>query len=178
MAVLRVPVHSSDHVQGPSDAPLTLLEYGDYECPFCGLAYPIIKAVQRRFVNRLRFVFRNFPLTQIHPNAASAAETAEFAGTHGRFWKIHDGLYENQQHLGVPLYETLVAQVGLPIPDIREALTARAYALRVRADFLSGAKSGVNGTPSFFINGKRHDGTYEFDDLVSALEAEYLRQAA
>jgi protein-disulfide isomerase len=171
-------VNESDHVEGPDDAPLTLLEYGDYECPYCGLAYPIIKAVQRHFGDRLRFVFRNFPLTQIHPHAESAAETAEFAGAHGRFWEMHDGLYENQANLGERLYEALTAQLGLSVVELRKALAARTFQPRVRADFLSGVRSGVNGTPTLFINNKRHNGTYEFDDLVEALEAEYLRQAA
>src|SRR5262245_24399542 len=124
MSVLRVPVNESDHVEGPDDAPLTLLEYGDYECPYCGLAYPIIKAVQRHFGDRLRFVFRNFPLTQIHPHAESAAETAEFAGAHGRFWEMHDGLYENQANLGEGLYEALTAQLGLSVDELRKALAA------------------------------------------------------
>ena len=178
MAVLKVPVNSSDHVQGPDDAPLTLLEYGDYECPYCGLAHPIIKRVQRHFGERLRFVFRNFPLTQIHPNAEAAAEVAEFAGAHGRFWEMHDGLYENQQYLGDKLYMTLATQLALPIHELRVALAAGTYAPRIRSDFLSGVRSGVNGTPTFFINSKRHDGGFEFDDLVGALEMEYLRQAA
>jgi protein-disulfide isomerase len=178
MAVLKVPVNASDHVQGRDDAPLTLLEYGDYECPYCGLAYPIIKDVQSYFGERLRFVFRNFPLTQVHPNAESAAETAEFAAVHGRFWEMHDGLFENQQYLGLKLYVTLASRLALPIRDLRVALAAGIYASRVRSDFLSGVRSGVNGTPTFFINSMRHDGTPEFDDLVRALETEYLRQAA
>src|SRR6476659_4522814 len=90
MTVLKSPASPTDHVQGPDDAPLTLLEYGDYECPYCGLAYPIIKAVRRHFGDLLRFAFRNFPLTQIHPRSESAAEAAEFAGAHGRFWEMYD----------------------------------------------------------------------------------------
>ena len=178
MTVLKSPVSPTDHVQGPDDAPLTLLEYGDYECPYCGLAYPIIKAVRRHFGDLLRFAFRNFPLTQIHPRAESAAEAAEFAGAHGRFWEMHDGLYQNQQYLGETLYEALAAQLGLPVPDLRAALAAGTFAPRVRADFLGGVRSGVNGTPTFFINNKRHDGSFDFDDLIEALEMEYRRQAA
>jgi protein-disulfide isomerase len=178
MTILKVPVNPSDHAQGSEDAPLTLLEYGDYECPYCGLAYPIVKALQSHFGERLRVAFRNFPLTQIHPHAESAAETAEFAVAHERFWEMHDGLYENQQYLGEPLYERLAVQLGLSVRDLRAALAAGTFAPRVRADFLSGVRSGVNGTPTFFINNKRHDAPFDYDDLAAALEAEYLRQAA
>jgi protein-disulfide isomerase len=94
-------------------SPVTFVEYGDYECPYCGQAYSVVKAVQKHFGKRLRVVFRNFPLTQIHPNAESAAETAEFAGAHGRFWEMHDGLYEDQESLGLPLYLALANALGL-----------------------------------------------------------------
>src|SRR5688572_27021869 len=121
--VLKVHVNESDHVQGPDDAPLTLGEYADYECPYSGLAYPIINAVQRHFGKRLKLAFRNFRLTQIHPHAESAAETAEFAGAHGRFWEMHDALYENQQCLGGALYETLASQLKLPLSELHDALS-------------------------------------------------------
>jgi protein-disulfide isomerase len=178
VTILKVPLNPSDHIQGPDAALLTLLEYGDYECPYCGLAYPIVKTLQRHFAERLKFAFRNFPLTQIHPHAEAAAETAEFAAAHGRFWEMHDGLYENQQDIGEPLYESLAAQLRLPIRDLRAALPAGTFTPKVRADFLSGVRSGVNGTPAFFINNKRHDGPINFDDLASALQTEYLRLAA
>ena len=176
MSILQVPVTSADHIQGDPHAPTTLVEYGDYECPACGLAYPIVKAVQNHFGKRLRFVFRNFPLTQVHPEAESAAETAEFAGAHGRFWEMHDGLYENQDTLGLPLYLSLAESLDLPEKALSEALEKRTFKPRVRNDFMGGPKSGVNGTPTFFINGRRYDAAYDFDDLVAAIDVE-LTQA-
>src|SRR6516225_10943810 len=96
---LRVPINDQDHIQGNSDARCTLVEYGDYECPHCGHAYPIVKRIQKHFGKKLRFVFRNFPLAEMHPHAQSAAETAEYAGAHGKFWEMHDGLFQNQEQL-------------------------------------------------------------------------------
>jgi protein-disulfide isomerase len=168
---LKVPVAAEDHIQGDPGAEITLLEYGDYECPHCGRAHPIVKRVQKHFGRRLRFVFRHFPLTQVHPHAQAAAETAEFAGAHGRFWEMHDRLFENQARLGPPLFLALADELGLAAPALVEALRAGEFASRVRRDFRGGARSGVNGTPTFFINEQRHDGPWEFEDLVAALEA-------
>jgi len=170
MATLKVPVTPEDHIQGDPNAELTLLEYGDYECPHCGRAHPIVKRVQKHFGRRLRFVFRNFPLTQIHPNAQAASEAAEFAGANGRFWEMHDLIYENQERLSPPLLLALAEELGLDPPALREALAAGEFEPRVRRDFLSGVRSGVNGTPTFFIGGQRHDGPWEFEDLVTAIE--------
>jgi protein-disulfide isomerase len=175
MSVLQVPVSTADHIQGDQHAPVTLVEYGDYECPACGLAYPIVKAVQNHFRKRLLFAFRNFPLTQVHPNAESAAETAEFAGAHRRFWEMHDGLYENQASLSLSLYLALAESLRLPEKALGEALESGAFRSKVRSDFMGGLKSGVNGTPTFFINGRRHDAAFDFDDLVAAIEAELVK---
>jgi len=172
MSTLQIPVGSADHIQGDADAPVTLVEYGDYQCPICGAAYPIVKAVQKHFGGKLRLVFRNFPLTRLHPEAESAAETAEFAGAHGHFWEMHDALYENQERLGLPFYLALAAALKLPKAALSEALETRAFRPKVRSDFMGGLKSGVNGTPTFFINGKRHDGLFELDDLVAAIDRE------
>lgn len=169
MATLRAPVTPADHILGPAGAPVTLVEYGDYECGFCGLAHPIVKLVQQHFGKRLRFVFRHFPMSQIHPNAESAAESAEFAGAHGRFWEMHDGIYENQDRLGLPLLFALAATLDLSEAALRDALVSGEHAPKVRSDFLGGVRSGVNGTPTFFINGRRHNGSYEFDDLAAAI---------
>jgi protein-disulfide isomerase len=177
MNTLRAPVTPHDHVRGPADAPVTLVEYGDYECPHCGAAHPVVNLVQDHFGPRLRFVFRHFPLNQAHPNAESAAESAEFAGAHGRFWEMHDGIYENQDRLGLPLLFALTGALGLSESDLRAALVSGTYAPKVKSDFLGGVRSGVNGTPSFFINGMRHDGTYAFDDLVAAIELQLYAKA-
>ncbi|MEO8071235.1 MAG: thioredoxin domain-containing protein [Acidobacteriota bacterium] len=171
MATLKVPVNQHDHAQGPTDAPVTLVEYGDYECPHCGRAYPIVKAVQKHFGKRLRFVFRNFPLSEIHPHAESAAEVAEAAAAQGKFWEMHDAIFENQTRLGGPLYVALAQTLHLDMPSFQDALKAREFRDRVRADFSSGVRSGVNGTPTFFINGQRHDAPFDFEDLVAAIDA-------
>ena len=172
MSTLQVPVTDADHIEGDVHAPVTLVEYGDYECPICGLAYPIVKRVQKHFGKRLRFVFRNFPLTQIHLEAENAAETAEFAAAHDRFWEMHDALFENQQTLGPKLYLSLAAAFNLPAEGLKEALEHRAFRPKIRSDFVGGLKSGVNGTPTFFINGRRHDAGNEYEDLVDAIDAE------
>jgi protein-disulfide isomerase len=177
MGVLKVPVTQRDHIRGPANAPVTLVEYGDYECAHCGLAHPIINTVRQHFARQLRFVFRHFPLSQVHPNAEAAAESAEFAGAHGRFWEMHDGIYENQERIGLPLFFALAEALGLSESALRDALVTGEYAPKVRADFLGGVRSGVNGTPSFFINGARHDGTYEFDELVAAIDLRLQRRA-
>jgi len=176
MATLKVPVGPDDHIQGNPKAPITLVEYGDYECPACGLAYPIVKAVQKHFGRDLQFVFRNFPLAQVHPNAESAAETAEWAASHHRFWEMHDALYENQAMLGLPLYLSLANGLRLPDEELSAALENRIFYPKVRADFMGGVRSGVNGTPTFFINGRRHDDSYDFAHLVAAIDME-LEQA-
>ena len=122
MAKLKVPVSPADHAQGPADAPVTLVEYGDYECPHCGHAYPIVKALQKRFGKQLRFVFRNFPLREIHPNAEAAAETAEFAATQDKFWEMHDLIYENQQDLSDELLSDLANRLKLDARELARAL--------------------------------------------------------
>ena len=169
MTKLAVAVSEKDHRQGDPGAACTLVEYGDYQCPSCGQAYPIVKRLQKHFAKRLSFVFRNFPLTQIHPYAEPAAETAEFAGSHGKFWEMHDLLYENQDRLEDELLVELTQALHLAPAKLREALATKQFHPRVRADFTGGVRSGVNGTPTFFINGQRHDGSYDFDSLVDAI---------
>lgn len=169
MARLRVPVGPGDHTQGPADAPVTLVEYGDYECPHCGRAYPIVKALQKDFGKRLRFVFRNFPLRELHPHAEAAAETAEFAGEHRRFWEMHDLIFENQSALNERLLGELARRVGLDASALRESLLSGAFSERVARDFSGGVRSGVNGTPTFFINGERHDDGFDAEMLGRAI---------
>jgi protein-disulfide isomerase len=170
MTKLSLAVSPLDHRQGDLDAPCTLVEYGDYQCPSCGQAYPLVKRVQKHFGKRLLFAFRNFPLTQMHPWAEPAAETAEFAGAHNKFWEMHDLLFENQERLGDALWDELARQLHLGPAKLREALEKKEFQPRVKADFSGGVRSGVNGTPTFFINGQRHDGAYDFNSLVDAVD--------
>jgi protein-disulfide isomerase len=169
-ARLTLPVSGRDHAQGPEDAPLTLVEYGDYECPYCGQAYPIVKRVQERLGEDLRFVFRNFPLREMHPHAQHAAEAAEAAGVQGRFWEMHDYVFEHQRALSDRHLREYAALLGLDEERFDRELTSHAHAARVRQDFSSGVKSGVNGTPTFFINGVRHEGPWDEESLIAALE--------
>jgi protein-disulfide isomerase len=170
MSKLSVPVSDKDHRQGDPDAPCTLVEYGDYQCPSCGHAYPIVKRVQKHFGKRLLFVFRNFPLSEMHPYAEPAAEAAEFAATHTKFWEMHDLLFENQDRLDNALLFQLAQQLHLDPEKLRQALASSEFEPRVRADFRGGVRSGVNGTPTFFINGQRHDGAYDYASLTEAIE--------
>ena len=164
---LTMPVSERDHAQGTGA--VTLVEYGDYECPHCGRAYPIIKDVQERMGSRLRFVFRNFPLKEMHPHAQRAAEAAEAAGAQGKFWQMHDVLFENQGALDNRHLVAYAEQLGLDAERFASELGSHMYAGRVREDFMSGVRSGVNGTPTFFINGVRYDDSWDPDTLVEAL---------
>jgi protein-disulfide isomerase len=169
MTKLSAAVNAKDHIQGDPKAPVTLVEYGDYQCPSCGQAYPIVKRLQKHFGKRLSFVFRNFPLTQIHQYAEPAAETAEYAGAHHKFWEMHDLLYENQERLDDDLLDELSQQLSLDPEELTRALESKQFEARVRADFSTGVRSGVNGTPTFFINGQRHDGSYDYESMVEAI---------
>jgi protein-disulfide isomerase len=172
MTKLAIAVHAEDHRQGDAHAACTLVEYGDYECPSCGQAYPIVKRLQKHFGKRLLFVFRNFPLTQMHRYAEAAAEAAEFAASHDKFWPMHDLLYENQDRLPEQdLLPELAQQLQLDPQQLSEALDEKKFAPRVKSDFTGGVRSGVNGTPTFYINGQRHDGSYDYDSLLEAIEA-------
>lgn len=170
MTSLKIPVSADDHADGPESAPVTLMEYGDYECPHCGRAYAIVKRLQKHFGKNLRFVFRNFPLTHAHPNAEAAAETAEFAAAHGTFWEMHDLLFENQERLNPALLLKLARKLELSTAALSMALEEEHFAGRVRADFSGGVRSGVNGTPTFFLNGERYDGSWEFPELLLVLD--------
>jgi len=175
MANLKVPVGPADHIEGDDNAPVTLVEYGDYECPHCGHAHPIVQAVRKHFGKQLRFVFRNFPLTQIHPHAEMAAEAAEFAGGKGKFWEMHDAIFENQTRLGMPLLTQLATKLGLSADELTTSVAKHEYLQRIKDDFMGGVRSGVNGTPTFFLNGERYEESWEFEDLVAAIE-EQLEQ--
>lgn len=169
-STLTPPVGQLDHTAGPDGASLTLVEYGDYQCPYCREAYPIVREVRRQLGEQLRFVFRNFPLAEIHPNAQHAAETAEAAAAQGKFWPMHDRLFERQFALDDANLLEYAADLGLDAGRVGAELAAGTHRARVRDDFMSGVRSGVNGTPTFFVNGGRHDGGYDLASLLAALE--------
>ena len=170
MAKLKPQVGPNDHVQGHATAKVTMVEYGDYECPYCGEAYPIVKALQERLGDQMRFVFRNFPLAEAHPHAEHAAEAAEAAAAQSKFWEMHDLLYENQDALEDEDLVRYAKALHLDVSRFVKEMEAHHYAEKVRADFSSGVRSGVNGTPAFFINGERHDGPFDLRSLLAAIE--------
>jgi protein-disulfide isomerase len=177
-AQLTPPVNESrDNIHGPKKAPVTLLEYGDYECSYCGQAYSIIKNVQNILGNSLRFVFRNFPITQSHPHAQHTAEAAECAGAQSKFWEMHDILYEHQQALDDKHLEKYAEVLDLDKYRFKNDMSNHIYASRVREDFLSGVRSGVNGTPCFYINGLRYDNSWDFEALVEILKSHIKKHA-
>lgn len=168
---LAVPVTDRDHSLGPSDAPVTLVEYGDYECEYCGAAYPIVNEIRAQLGDRLRFVFRNFPLATIHNHAGVAAQAAEAAAAQGKFWQMHDILYEHQQELAETDLNKYALRIGLEIYRFEADMSSEVFARRVREDFRGGLKSGVNGTPTFFINDLRYGGEKELAPMLTAIEA-------
>jgi len=161
MSTLKIPVRPEDHAEGDADAPCTLVEYGDYQCPHCGHAYPIIKNLQRGLGADIKFVFRNFPLSEIHPDAFNAAVAAEAAGLQQKFWDMHDIIFENQQELDLESLFLYAKTIGLDVERFKNDLQENTLTNKVEQDFESGVRSGVNGTPSFFINGKKYNGDWE-----------------
>lgn len=169
---LQVPVTEADHVLGTPGAPVTMVEYGDYECPYCAAAHPVVVDVLRLRMPVMLFAYRHFPLSNVHPHAEFAAEAAEAAGAQGRYWAMHDWLFEHQTQLE-PAYVTAATErMGLDVAAFAQVLSARAYFPKVQQDFMTGLRSGVNGTPTFFINGVRHDGAASLADLLGAVDAE------
>ncbi len=169
---LTPAVSSHDHIQGPSAAPVELVEYGDYQCSYCGQAYPLVKAAQQALGADLKFVFRNFPLADAHPDAQNAALAAEAAGLQHKFWEMHDALYEHQKHLGAEHLVAYAKTLGLNIDQFKSDIQKGALAARVEADFEGGIRSGVNGTPSFFVNGKKYDGDWQQPALTNFLKGQ------
>lgn len=166
---LNVAVGKSDHSQGPEDAPVTLVEYGDYQCPYCADMHGMIKSIAKAMGNQLRFVFRHMPLMEMHPYAQHAAEAAEAAGAQGKFWEMHDAIYQQQSELGSDLLHQLAVKLKLNIEQFESDLDARRYRPRVKRDFMGGMRSGVASTPAFFINGKRYEGALDRASLMSAV---------
>lgn len=174
-ARLRVPVQAADHARGPEDAPIVLLEYGDYECPHCGRAYPVTERLQKALGGDLRFVFRHFPLGELHPNAMNAARAAEAAGRQGKFWEMHGMLFRNQNALDP---ESLIAHafaLRLNQKAFVRDMESEKTDFKILADFQSGVRSGVrsgvNGTPTFFVNGIRYDGDWSYEPFLEELSA-------
>jgi protein-disulfide isomerase len=170
MKTVTVPMSMKDHITGKKNAPVTLLEYGDFECPYCGQAYPIVERIREIEGDDLRFVFRHFPLTQIHPHALPAALAAEAAGKQKKFWEMHHLFFENQNALEDGDLVAYAEELGLDLGQFVRDMQAPDVRQKVREDFLSGIRSGVNGTPTFFINGFRFDGSFEQEYLLAAIE--------
>ena len=169
---VTVPIGDRDHVRGARDAQLTLLEYGDYECPFCGAAASSVEQLLQIMGDEIQFAYRHFPLSQIHPHAQQAAEAAEAAAQQGRFWDMHELLFAHQNRLTPRDLIGYASALGLDLRRFAVELESHAHAPRVREDFLSGVRSGVNGTPTFFVNGRRHNGGYDLGSLVAALRSD------
>jgi protein-disulfide isomerase len=169
-ATLNPPVSEQDHSIGPKNAAVTLVEYGDFECPHCAAAHVIVQEARQALGDRLRFVYRHFPLTQIHPYAEPAAEASESAAAQGKFWEMHNLLFENQDLLDEGNLAAFAEHLGLDTEQFARDLQNHTYEERVAQDFNSGVRSGVNGTPSFFINGSRYNGSWELGPLLAALQ--------
>ena len=168
---LKIPVSKEDHSQGPDAAPLVLVEYGDYQCPYCGQAFPMVKRLQAALGDKLKFIFRNFPLSEMHPDALNAAKAAEGAALQDRFWEMHDKLYENQEALDPASLLQYAEELGLDVEALGAASAGPAVEARISNDFDGGVHSGVNGTPSFFLNGLRYDGDWSYGPFLKALKA-------
>jgi protein-disulfide isomerase len=164
-----------DHIRGPDDAPVTLVEYGDFECPYCGRAEPIVRELLTNLGDEVRYVFRHLPLTDVHPHAQLAAEATEAAESQGRFWEMHDLLFEHQDALTGRDLLRYAKELGLDVEQFRDELRRHEHAPRVARDVESAELSGVSGTPTFFINGQRHHGAYDIDTLTRAVKAARAR---
>ncbi len=167
---LTIPVNDSDHIKGKENAPITLVEYGDFECPYCRQAYSIVEEIQKIKRNGLRVIFRNFPLSEVHPHALHAAYAAEASAKQGKFWEMHYLLFENQEALEDQKLIGYAKDLNLDSQQFKKDMRSEEVARKVKDDFMNGVRSGVNGTPTFFINGIRFDGSYEVGSLQKAIE--------
>ena len=168
-STLTPRVSARDHIEGNADALVTLVEYADFQCPYCGAAHPVIKHLQKSLGEKLCFVFRNFPLTHAHPYALLAAQAAEAAALQGKFWQMHDLILENQEELEPEVLPVWAHKIGLDVDQFAKAVREERVAKRIEEDYASGLDSGVDGTPSYFINGTRYEGEDDYDSLHSAL---------
>jgi protein-disulfide isomerase len=169
-ARLAVPVDDDDHLRGVADASVTLVEYGDYQCPYCGMAHSAVQELLRLRPSTVRLVYRHFPLTNVHPFAELAAEVAEAAAARQRLWDMHDWLFDHQQLIEPASMLLGVQGLGLDVESVERELTEHTYLDRIRRDFVGGIRSGVNGTPTFFVNEVRHDGGYSVPELLAAVD--------
>jgi protein-disulfide isomerase len=170
MSKLKPAVNSNDHLQGDINSPIELVEYGDYQCPHCGRAYPIIKNIQKKLGDNLKFIFRNFPLAESHPNAVNAAVASEAAALQHKFWEMHDHLFEHQNRLDDESLVRYATQLHLDVKQFEADFEKPELIQKVDADFESGVRSGVNGTPSFFINGEKYNDSWEEEILLDHLQ--------
>src|SRR6266516_266399 len=168
---LVVPVSERDHSQGLATAAVTLVQYGDYECPYTRQSTTIVRAIQHQLGEQLRFVFRNFPLTEIHPHALHAALAAEAAAAQGKFWQMHDSIFHHQHTLEDSDLAHFAVAVGMDMQQFARDMAERPYISRIEEDLQSGIRSGVRGTPTFFINGVLYRGSWEHEALLAALQA-------
>lgn len=166
---LAKPIGQTDHVLGPEDAPVTLVEYGDFQCPHCRSAHFYLKNVLGTMGDDVRFAFRNMPLNQIHPMAQLAAEAAEAAGAQGKFWPMHDAIYENQDLLSPALLTRLGQRLGLDMQRFTDDMSSHRFLSKVKEDFMSAVRSGAAGTPTFFVNGELYEGSFDDESLIEAL---------
>ena len=167
--VLAIPVSDADHSLGPATAPVTLVEFGDYQCPFCADAQPMIQRIIAALGSQLHFVFRHMVVIEVHPFAQFAAEAAEAAALQEKFWQMHAAIYQHQTELGSDLISRLARKLQLDLPRFDADLAARRGRARVKSAFMGGMRSGVAGTPTFFINGERYDGSLDEGSLLVAL---------
>src|SRR5258705_743886 len=167
--MLKPPVSEKDHAQGAKNAPIVLVEYGDYQCPHCGHAYPILKKIQKQLGDDLKFVFRNFPIEESHPNAVQAAVASEAAALQNKYWQMHDALFEHQYDLSAEGILSLVLNLKLDVKQFASDIQKEELFQKVEDDFENGVRSGVNGTPGFFINGRQYYDNWEYDYFLNYL---------
>ena len=170
MSMLRVPVNPRDHRRGGTNATVTLVEYGDYQCPGCAAVNPVVRFLESRYGQALSVVFRHFPMIEVHPFAGTAAEAAEYAGDHGLFWEMHDAIFSNQHRLSIQLLFAIAGTLQLSQIGLRDSIARSLHADKIQADFIGGVRSGVNGTPTFFVNGLRHEGGFTAPELAASIQ--------